>query len=38
MCALQVYRALREEQVLLLALPAYRSYRSRTAALLPGVF
>jgi protein-S-isoprenylcysteine O-methyltransferase Ste14 len=27
-----------EEQVLLRAFPAYRSYRSRTAALLPGVF
>ena len=38
MVGLQVYRALREEQVLLLALPAYRSYRNRTAALLPGVF
>jgi protein-S-isoprenylcysteine O-methyltransferase Ste14 len=38
LCALQVYRALREEQVLLQALPAYRSYRRRTAALLPGVF
>jgi protein-S-isoprenylcysteine O-methyltransferase Ste14 len=38
LCGLQVYRALREEQVLLQALPAYRSYRSRTAALLPGVF
>jgi len=38
MCALQIYRAAREEQVLLQALPAYRSYRSRTAALLPGVF
>ncbi len=38
LCGLQVYRALREEQVLLRALPAYRSYRSRTAALLPGVF
>ncbi|MGO8958779.1 MAG: methyltransferase family protein [Streptosporangiaceae bacterium] len=37
-CGLQVYRALREEQVLLRALPAYQSYRSRTAALLPGVF
>jgi protein-S-isoprenylcysteine O-methyltransferase Ste14 len=37
-CGLQVYRALREEQVLLHALPGYRSYRSRTAALLPGVF
>jgi len=38
LCGLQVYRAMREEQVLLKALPAYRSYRSRTAALLPGVF
>lgn len=38
LCGLQVYRAVREEQVLLQALPAYRSYRSRTAALLPGVF
>ncbi len=38
LCGLQVYRAVREEQVLLEALPAYRSYRSRTAALLPGVF
>jgi protein-S-isoprenylcysteine O-methyltransferase Ste14 len=38
LCGLQIYRALREEQILLRALPAYRSYRSRTAALLPGVF
>jgi protein-S-isoprenylcysteine O-methyltransferase Ste14 len=38
LCGLQIYRALREEQLLLQALPAYRSYRSRTAALLPGVF
>ena len=38
LCSLQVYRALREEQVLLQALPAYRGYRSRTAALLPGLF
>ncbi len=38
LCGLQAYRAVREEQVLLRALPAYRSYRSRTAALLPGVF
>jgi protein-S-isoprenylcysteine O-methyltransferase Ste14 len=38
LCCLQIYRAMREEQVLLRALPAYRSYRSRTAALLPGVF
>lgn len=35
---LQVYRALREEQVLLQALPGYRAYRNRTAALLPGIF
>ncbi len=38
LCALQVYRALREEQVLLQALPQYRTYRSHTAAMLPGVF
>lgn len=38
LCCLQAYRALREEQVLLQALPAYRSYRARTAALLPGLF
>jgi protein-S-isoprenylcysteine O-methyltransferase Ste14 len=38
LCGLQAYRALREEQVLLQALPAYRDYRARTAALLPGVF
>lgn len=36
--AMQVYRARREEQVLLAALPGYRAYRARTAALLPGVF
>jgi hypothetical protein len=38
LCALQGYRVLREEQVLLQALPSYRSYRSRTAALFPGLF
>jgi protein-S-isoprenylcysteine O-methyltransferase Ste14 len=38
LCGLQAYRAVREEQVLLQALPGYRSYRARTAALLPGVF
>lgn len=38
LCSLQGYRAVREEQVLVQALPGYRSYRSRTAALLPGVF
>jgi len=38
LCGLQAYRALREEQVLLEALPGYRQYRTRTAALLPGLF
>jgi len=38
LCCLQAYRALREEQVLLQALPAYADYRSRTAAFVPGVF
>jgi len=38
LCGLQAYRALREEQVLLHALPGYHDYRARTAALLPGVF
>jgi protein-S-isoprenylcysteine O-methyltransferase Ste14 len=38
LCGLQVYRALREERVLLQALPDYGDYRRRTAALLPGVF
>jgi len=37
LCGLQVYRALREEQVLLEALPAYQEYRNRTAAILPGL-
>jgi protein-S-isoprenylcysteine O-methyltransferase Ste14 len=35
---MQIYRATREEQVLLAALPGYRDYRARTAALLPGIF
>ncbi len=35
--ALQLYRALREEQLLLHTLSGYRDYRSRTAALLPGL-
>jgi protein-S-isoprenylcysteine O-methyltransferase Ste14 len=35
---MQAYRALREEQVLLDALPGYREYRKSTAALLPGLF
>jgi protein-S-isoprenylcysteine O-methyltransferase Ste14 len=38
LCLLQAYRAISEEQVLLDALPGYREYRSRTAALLPSVF
>ncbi len=38
LCVMQGYRALREEQVLLRALPGYRAYRARTAALLPGIF
>ena len=38
LCCMQVYRAMREEQVLLDALPAYRDYRMRTAALVPGLF
>ncbi len=37
-CALQAYRALREEQLLLAVLPGYGAYRGKTAALLPGVF
>jgi protein-S-isoprenylcysteine O-methyltransferase Ste14 len=37
LCALQVYRAVREEQVLVKALPGYPSYQRRTAALLPGL-
>jgi protein-S-isoprenylcysteine O-methyltransferase Ste14 len=37
-CGLQAYRAAREEEVLLRALPDYRRYRARTAALLPGIF
>ena len=36
-CALQVYRAMREEQLLAETLPAYRAYRARTAALVPGL-
>lgn len=35
---LQVYRAGREEAVLSGALPDYAGYRSRTAAVLPGIF
>jgi len=37
-CGLQGYRALREEELLVRALPGYRGYQARTAALLPGVF
>jgi protein-S-isoprenylcysteine O-methyltransferase Ste14 len=36
--ALQAYRALREEQLLVRVLPGYRGYQERTAALLPGLF
>lgn len=38
LCAMQGYRALAEEQVLLSSVPDYQAYRSRTAALLPGLF
>jgi protein-S-isoprenylcysteine O-methyltransferase Ste14 len=38
LCALQVCRAVSEEQVLLRSLPGYPGYRGRTAALLPGLF
>lgn len=38
LCGLQIYRAVQEEQILLGALPEYRDYRRRTAALLPGIF
>lgn len=38
LCAMQVYRASREEQILLRTLPAYRDYRARTCALVPGLF
>lgn len=37
-CVLQGYRVLREEEILLQALPQYRGYRNRTAALFPGIF
>lgn len=37
-CGLQAYRAVREEQLLVAALPDYRRYREHTAALVPGVF
>jgi protein-S-isoprenylcysteine O-methyltransferase Ste14 len=38
LCAMQVYRAGREEEVLSRSLPDYVGYRARTFALLPGVF
>ena len=38
LCAMQAYRAWREEQILLQALPAYRQYCERTPALVPGLF
>ena len=34
-CGQQAYRALREEEILLQALPGYRAYRARTGALFP---
>lgn len=37
-CGLQAYRAIREEELLIRVLPGYQGYRSRTAALLPGLF
>jgi protein-S-isoprenylcysteine O-methyltransferase Ste14 len=37
-CLLQVYRAVREEQLLVATLPGYRDYQARTAAVLPGLF
>jgi protein-S-isoprenylcysteine O-methyltransferase Ste14 len=37
-CGLQAYRAVREEQILLRALPGYSEYRRRTSALVPGLF
>jgi protein-S-isoprenylcysteine O-methyltransferase Ste14 len=37
LCGLQVYRAMREEQLLIETLPGYRAYRGRTAALVPGL-
>jgi len=36
LCAMQAYRAHREEQILLRTLPAYQDYRARTPALVPG--
>ena len=36
--ALQVYRAHREEEILIGTLPTYAAYRTQTAVLLPGVF
>jgi protein-S-isoprenylcysteine O-methyltransferase Ste14 len=38
LCGLQVFRAVREERVLLGALPGYDAYRARTAVLIPGIF
>jgi protein-S-isoprenylcysteine O-methyltransferase Ste14 len=37
-CYLQVYRAVREEELLVAVLPGYRRYQARTAALMPGLF
>lgn len=38
LCAMQAYRAGREEQILLQVLPAYRTYRDRAPAFVPGLF
>jgi protein-S-isoprenylcysteine O-methyltransferase Ste14 len=38
LCAMQIHRAGREEELLARSLPDYRDYRARTFALLPGVF
>jgi protein-S-isoprenylcysteine O-methyltransferase Ste14 len=38
LCLLQGYRAVSEERVLLRSVPGYPAYRTRTAALLPGLF
>lgn len=38
LCCLEAYRATQEERILMRALPGYAVYRSRTAAILPGIF
>jgi protein-S-isoprenylcysteine O-methyltransferase Ste14 len=37
-CVLQVYRAVREEQLLVASLPGYRDYQAHTSAVVPGLF